>query len=108
MCLLSPTCQWESSWTIFDLLCFFRLLPHFQRHIKQQQEGFEKIVNYHKCGKTGVRACVCVCLLAWEDTWDSVESEGTGLINVSCFRHCSAEKRARPKSIGPMMGKYIF
>lgn len=40
-----------------------------------------------------------------EDIWDSAESEGTGLMAVFCFRHCGAEKRARPKSIGPMMGK---
>lgn len=43
-----------------------------------------------------------------EDTWDSVASERGGLIAVSRFRHCGAEKKkARPKSIGPMMGESI-
>lgn len=47
-------------------------------------------------------------MAAGEDTWDSVESEGTGLTVVSCFRHCGAEKRARPRSVGPMMGKWLL
>lgn len=70
---------------------------------QQQVEGLgRKRVNYHKSGRAGFSAGIRSSV---GHTWDSVESEGTGLRAVSCFRLCGADKRARPKSIGPMMGK---
>lgn len=60
--------------------------------------------HFHKSGKTGFNVGMRRSVWPPGNTHGTVESEGNGLMDVSCFRHCGAEKRARPKSIGPMMG----
>ena len=105
-----PACECAAVWHVsgssalsgvFLALCAVGIFPLTDG----TQAGIgEDTVWYHKAGECGLMRDEGQCV----DTWGRVQSEGMWLIAVSVFRHCGADKRARPKSVGPMMGKCLL